>query len=184
MAAPSDEIARVRNLRNALDNVESQLAPILSIPRETLTSSLGKLEKCKLSVAIAYTMASLFFVLLKTHGEPTAEHEVMSELKRVGSSLQKVKAAAAVASGEVIEQKEQPRIRVDTGAGKRIVSHVLASNSSLAEQPAPFGGRNAVNVTSNSAPTSDAKQRVAPKQEVDRQAKKQKKHQKSAIDYM
>ncbi len=132
----SEDLARVQTLHHALDHVEHKLAPLVAMSRE----SLGKVDKAKLNVAMAYTMASMFFVLLKTKGKQTVDHEVIHDLKRIGQSLSKVKSAAAAERGEPPSMPEQPRLRLDATSGKRIISFALAANSGMLDPPAPFGG--------------------------------------------
>jgi hypothetical protein len=60
----------------------------------------------------------------------------MAELKRIGASLAKVKAAAA--GGATSAAAARP-LRVDGEAGRRVVAHALAPNASL-KLPAPLGG--------------------------------------------
>uniref|UniRef100_A0A7S2DQ08 Nuclear nucleic acid-binding protein C1D n=1 Tax=Octactis speculum TaxID=3111310 RepID=A0A7S2DQ08_9STRA len=85
-----------------------------------------------MNTAIAYTMDSLFYVLLKAKGVPVKDHAVKAELQRVGQYMKRIK--------EAEEGPEQPTLRVDSSAAKRLVRGGLAGNDRLAEQPAPFGG--------------------------------------------
>ena len=138
-----EELKKLETLKNALEHLETSLAPILAVPREKLRESLeSKVDRAKLDVATAYSISSLFYVLLKSNGKFTADHGVMTELKRVAESFKRVKAAARVEAGEETEPEpaDKPTVRVNAEAGKRIVAHTLATNASLVEQPVPFGG--------------------------------------------
>ena len=120
---------RVASVRNALGHVDARLEPFLERPKEEVMRGLPGVDKAKLNVAMAYTMSSLFYVLLKTKGVPTENHEVRTELKRVSESLQQVKRKAAALSGngdEPTSSTGQRRIRVDTAAGARVIQHALA----------------------------------------------------------
>lgn len=199
----TDDIERVVNLQNALSHVEDQLAPILSVPRDDLLQGLDKFEKAKLNVALAYTMGSLFFVLMKLKGAPTAQHDVMSDLKQVSMSLSKVKTAQACgASGMAAVPgsiAETPRVRVNTSAGQRVVAHALSGNESLLKEAVPLGGKGRTDVAisaakdqvpSTSSQRSDGNNRDshlktgARKMSDSAGSNKKKKSGKSASDFM
>lgn len=133
-AAIAEPLARLRNLDNAIGHIEAKLAPILAMSRDEFVAGLTPLEKAKVDVALAYALSSLFFVLLKVNGGDPTNHEVMGQIKRVGAALQKVKAKAAQSEGSSSSSSAEPaqRLRVDAEAGKRVVTHALASNSTSA----------------------------------------------------
>ena len=154
------ELNRVSNLHTALSNIDAALAPALSRLDD---GALSAVERAKVDSALAYTVSSLYYVLLKTKGIDTAGHEVMTSLKKVGQTMAVIKKAGAdeaASSGNVgadgrgsssghhstasAAPTEQPRLRVDAAAGKRMVTHALAANATLASgtastEPAPPG---------------------------------------------
>jgi len=141
-AAIAEPLARLRTLDNAIGHIEAKLAPILAMSRDEFVAGLTPLEKAKVDVALAYALSSLFFVLLKVNGGDPTNHEVMGQIKRVGAALKKVKAKAAQSEGSSSSSSSNSssssssssaepvqRLRVDAEAGKRVVTHALASNS-------------------------------------------------------
>ncbi len=180
---------KLTNLQGSLTRVEAMLTPFLGLPRETQLAGLGGLDRAKLNAAMAYTTASLVYALLKVQGAPTTDHEVMSELKRVGQGMQKIKAAAApVEAPPAPEPQPQPRLRVDASAGHRMVAHALASKATL-----PAASEAAMSLSSSSAAAADSTGAVSSQDNKRRdtepaaggsEKKKKKTHGKSASDFM
>lgn len=137
---------RLQALANSLDHVEARLEAFTSSPKQEVMASLTGLDKAKFNVAMAYTLSSLYYVLLKTKGLPTEGHDVRTELQRVAKCLQLVKRKATeisdlseVGSIDKDPQPEQKRLRLNAEAGRRIVERTIKTNSAMA---APVGGPN------------------------------------------
>mmetsp|Transcript_17393 Transcript_17393/g.40843 ORF Transcript_17393/g.40843 Transcript_17393/m.40843 type:complete len:153 (-) Transcript_17393:140-598(-) len=83
---------------------------------------------------MAYTMGSLFYMLLRTKGVPCQEHEVKKDLARVGGYMKRVK---DVESGG----PEKKKLKVNTEASSRIVQGVVSHNKHLEAQSSAAASR-------------------------------------------
>lgn len=138
MADDPCNLRAAQNLSHAVGHVESHVAALLLEPREELASRLAPLENAKLSAALAYTMHSLFFILLRTKGVDCQQHEVKTELQRVSSCFRKIKDAEAAVDSPAAAQ---PTTRVDKAASRRVVEHALAGAASSAPPASPDADR-------------------------------------------
>lgn len=174
----TSELKKLQTLENAIGHVKAELEPLLARPRdEVMAQMTSPTQKAKLSVATAYTISSLFYILLKAKGADTTKHDVIPTLKSVGTAFAKVKSATSSSS-------EKPKIRVNAEAGKRVVQHALAANASLQEKPVPLGGLAKAATSSSSEKKRDRDAPTKQPKEMKQKANKKKKHATSASDYM
>ena len=142
-------LGRMQTLQNALGHVEARLDPFLSRPRGEVMGELTGVEKANLNVALAYTMSSLFYVLLKTKGAPTEDHEVRTELQRISKAVQQVKSATSTGGAAVVDGGQR-RVRVDPVAGRRVIQHALSGTEE--QQPGKGRKRSAADGKSDGSP--------------------------------
>lgn len=100
---------------------------------ESLSDVLGDLtalEGAKLQVAIAFTLASLFYVNANLKGKDLSAHPIHEELSRIKSFVAQLNQReklmkAGEAKSEQDSEQPSKRLRIDSGAAKRIVKHHL-----------------------------------------------------------
>ncbi|KZT73217.1 C1D-domain-containing protein [Daedalea quercina L-15889] len=116
-ADPQRLRAKVAALENSLDDLETQLEPLLA---QTLPESLVGLEtiqQAKLQVALPYLVYDLIFIYLKTRGIDPKTHPVVTELDRIRQYFDKIKNA---------EDPEKRTTAVDKAAANRFIKHAIA----------------------------------------------------------
>lgn len=67
-------------------------------------------DSLKLNTALAYTLHSLYYVLLKTQGKDVSDHPLKQEIERIKEYVQKVQEALT----------EKPTVRIDQAAAAKI----------------------------------------------------------------
>lgn len=94
-----------------------------------IIEELSSLEGAKLQVAIAFTLASLFYIKMNVCGKDLVNHPIHDELNRVKSFVsqlnQREKMSKTAASNENEEKESNPtkRPKLNTGAASRIIKH-------------------------------------------------------------
>ncbi|EPT03438.1 hypothetical protein FOMPIDRAFT_1116381 [Fomitopsis schrenkii] len=109
--------AKVAALNNSLDDLESQLEPLMA---QTLPESLVGLEtiqQAKLQVALPYLVYDLIFIYLKTRGIEPKTHPVIAELDRIRQYFDKIKNA---------EDPAKRTMTVDKAAANRFIKYAIA----------------------------------------------------------
>ncbi|KAH9837349.1 uncharacterized protein C8Q71DRAFT_597725 [Rhodofomes roseus] len=109
--------AKVAALNGSMDDLETQLEPLLA---QTLPESLVGLEtiqQAKLQVALPYLVYDLIFIYLKTRGIDPKTHPVISELDRIRQYFDKIKNA---------EDPQKRTATVDKAAANRFIKHAIA----------------------------------------------------------
>lgn len=120
--------ALIGNLSGEIDDLESALAPLLTTPITSLTTTLPILDKSKLYVLSTYAIESLLFSYIRLSGADARSHPVFTELARVKQYFDKIKNAEN-------PQTAKPRdLRLDKGAAKRFITAALAGNKSYDEE--------------------------------------------------
>ncbi|KAL9945671.1 hypothetical protein D7B24_005025 [Verticillium nonalfalfae] len=113
-------IPDLERLDGTIDDLEESLEPLLKGLPE-MSSELPLLDKAKLMTLTAYSIESLLFSALRLQGVDAANHEVMTELKRVKQYFAKIQKAE--------EPPAQRTTSVNTEAATRILKADLGSNS-------------------------------------------------------
>ncbi|KAI0726144.1 hypothetical protein C8Q72DRAFT_784275 [Fomitopsis betulina] len=118
MDADSQQLrAKVAALDSSLDDLESQLEPLLA---QTLPESLVGLEtiqQAKLQIALPYLVYDLIFIYLKTRGIDPKTHPVITELDRIRQYFDKIKNA---------EDPAKRTMTVDKAAANRFIKYAIA----------------------------------------------------------
>jgi hypothetical protein len=97
--------------------LKEQLTVLTSNPLEETTAQLTQHEAAKLHVAIAYTLASLYYILKRSSGDSA------SSMARVNDEISRIK--SYVAKLNAIETNKK-RSRIDSEAATRMISHQLS----------------------------------------------------------
>mmetsp|Transcript_35679 Transcript_35679/g.71530 ORF Transcript_35679/g.71530 Transcript_35679/m.71530 type:complete len:122 (-) Transcript_35679:1664-2029(-) len=117
MAVPQEVAAQIKEVRQALDELESELIPILETPWDVLVAKLDPGSKAKLTLMIAYAADSLFFMYLKTQGIATEDHPITEELTRIRTYMGKLKSVAAKENGT----EERAKLKLNKEAAARFI---------------------------------------------------------------
>ena len=131
----ADEIIKdVEDVNSKLDDIRSLTETYFSGQEslETMTESMEAVSAGKLDVALAFGLASLYFVMLNANGKSNrgtdAGHPIISEIGRIKQYVQRVNALEAKLRGEPVISSAS--LRVDKEAASRIVAHNLSSSGS------------------------------------------------------
>ena len=134
----AEEVVRdVEVVRAKLDEVKSLTGAYFNghDSLDSVTEGMEAVTAGKLNVALAFGLASLYFVMLNASGKSNrgteAGHPIMSEIGRIKQYVQRVNALEAKMRGEA---PAAPVLRVDKEAASRIVSH-SALNSGTKKRP-------------------------------------------------
>jgi hypothetical protein len=91
---PAEIVEAVAKFEGALCDIEPLVQQILSQPwSRTCTSETSPLDSARLHLTVAYTVNSLYWMLLRTRGATVQNHPVRAELERIKKCLRKVKDA-------------------------------------------------------------------------------------------
>ena len=105
----------VKNFHGSVSDLQTQLKLMTSHPRPELQERLDPMGRASMDLMSAYTINSLFWMLLKTMGVNPSETNVKQELDRVKEAMKRCKE---------IKDKEK-RGKVDQGAARRLVTSGL-----------------------------------------------------------
>lgn len=111
--------ATVAALDGELTSIDSYLSPFFSTPMEELHKKLAPFEIAKLSIIMAYSINTLFYVYLKTQGISPSSHPVKQELERVKLYIKKLK--------ELAEKQKAPDMKLNVEAANRFIAHALSA---------------------------------------------------------
>ncbi|KAL6102233.1 c1d [Pungitius sinensis] len=100
---------------SSVSSVKAMLDKLMSVPRSDLLQKLDPLDQAKLDLMSAYTLNSLFWMYLVTHGVNPREHAIKQELERIRTYMNKVK--------EITDRKKAARL--DKGAAARFLRSAL-----------------------------------------------------------
>mmetsp|Transcript_69351 Transcript_69351/g.136094 ORF Transcript_69351/g.136094 Transcript_69351/m.136094 type:complete len:109 (+) Transcript_69351:52-378(+) len=101
-----------------LDEVKHQIDPLTKTPYDETMNKLDRNEAAKLNVSIAYTLASLYYISIKTSGDMEDKSgNISEELSRIKSYVAKVNSQA---------DNSAKKSRLDSGAAKRMINHQLS----------------------------------------------------------
>jgi exosome complex protein LRP1 len=112
-------IELVDELEGNLQDLEANLASLLSTSLATTSKKLPLLDRAKLNVLLVYSIESLLFSYLKLHGVQVKDHPVFIELTRVKQYFAKIKNA------EMGPQVAQPTLTLNKDAAARVIRHGL-----------------------------------------------------------
>ena len=125
-----------------LNNVKNNIDPLFRHELENVSENLNELEGAKVEVALAFTLATLFYVKMNTHGMDVSAHPIHEELKRIKTFVAQINQREKLLKGEqtatttaippskdtntTTENSTQPaakRLKVDKAAASRIIKH-------------------------------------------------------------
>ncbi len=81
----------ILGLEKGVDKVELLVRRLQGAPWAEILQGCSSLESARLHLMIAYTVNTLYYILLKTHGVSAAQHPVKGELERVKNYIRKLK---------------------------------------------------------------------------------------------
>ncbi|OMJ79302.1 hypothetical protein SteCoe_20725 [Stentor coeruleus] len=115
---PAELKENLKSLSLSLDTLGTNLNPVFEFDSlSDLNSQLSIEDSLKLNTALAYTLHSLYYVLLKTQGKDVSEHPLKQEIERIKEYVGKVQ--------EALTEKQQPAVRIDKPlANKLILGHI------------------------------------------------------------
>ncbi|TFL06173.1 Sas10/Utp3/C1D family-domain-containing protein [Pterulicium gracile] len=129
---------KLTTLSGSLDDLETQLEPLLSQSLPDILRDLDRIQQAKLQTLLPYVIYDLVFVYLKTKGIDPRTHPVIGELDRIRGYFDKVSNA---------EKAETRRTTVDKDAAGRFIKHAIAQ-----ARPLPIPGTSTTVDPENSAP--------------------------------
>lgn len=147
---------KIAKLNKHLDELESQLEPLLSQSLAETLVRLDTIQQAKIQVVIPYVVYDLVFVYLKARGIDPMTHPVVRELDRVRVYFDKIKSAE--------ESVQKRKSGLDKEAAERFIKHAIAHATSAksAENEREDGSMDAV-ATPTPGPSTSALERVPPK---------------------
>jgi len=99
-------------LESAVQAVDGEIRQELLSPTAPdfldIVKKVPKKDGAKLCVSLAYTLGTLYYTLLKAHGEPTKGHSISEELDRVKAKYVEVQ--------QFVEDKPREPIKTKEGA--------------------------------------------------------------------
>lgn len=99
MASSPNEPVTLDALVNQILLTKSQLANIKANSLVDCTDKLSNLEAAKLQVSLAYSLASLYFILLRASGKDAAiESDIPMELDRIKQYVVKLNQVSGIGS--------------------------------------------------------------------------------------
>jgi len=111
----ADFNARASQLENSLNELEKFLSRLDPVTYTTLHESLTPLDQARFDLTAAYTLNSLMWAYLRTRGVDPKQTQLKSELDRVKSYMDKLKA--------VVDR--QTASRIDKQAATRLMRNAL-----------------------------------------------------------
>jgi exosome complex protein LRP1 len=113
---PSTLLERLHTLEESVSELESQLESLLETDLVDHLADLAPLEGAKLNATLAYAIATILFVYLRTNGLNPKEHPVKAELDGIKKYFLKIATA---------EGSYKPNFKLDKDAAKRFVKAAL-----------------------------------------------------------
>jgi exosome complex protein LRP1 len=111
----ADFNARAIQLENSLNELEKFLSRLDPVSYTTIHESLTPLDQARFDLTAAYTLNSLMWAYLRTRGVDPKQTQLKSELDRVKSYMDKLKA--------VVDR--QTASRIDKQAATRLMRNAL-----------------------------------------------------------
>lgn len=126
---PAELRENLTSLSLSLDLLSTNLSPIFEFDSlSSLNSQLSVEDSLKVNTALAYTLQSLFYVLLKTQGKDVSEHPLKQEIERIKEYVQKVQEALS----------EKPAVRIDQAAASRLIQGEVTEKARVLKGSTPL----------------------------------------------
>ena len=103
----------------SLNEVAMNVSKLDTFQYDKIIDRLKPLESAKLKVALAYSLASLQFIMLQHRGEDIRMHPVQEDITRIKGYVQEV---------NTLEKLPTKRLAVDEAAASRIIQFQLNKN--------------------------------------------------------
>eukprot|EP00936_MAST-01D_sp_MAST-1D-sp1_P001363 g1363.t1 len=113
----------------AIDKIEQQIQPLLRVPQRELNARLAPLDRAKLAICSAYSVAAAYYMFLRTEGISPKEHPIKQELDRVQRYVVKLKQYERSVASESQSAESQ--------GVKRKAGAMSAASSASASTPTP-----------------------------------------------
>jgi nitrate reductase NapAB chaperone NapD len=114
----------IEDCKIGLNNVERNIEILEKHSIEDLREQLSDVEHAKLNVGLAYCLASLMYVSLRSKGRDISAHPVKDDIARIREYVSKLNEVGKSHSA----QTKARTTYVDAAAAKRVVSHQIAPN--------------------------------------------------------
>lgn len=109
-------LEKLLELEDSVEDLESHLDQLLETDFSEQLGDLSELEGAKLNVTLAYAIAVVFYIYLRTTGTNPKEHPVKGELDRIKNYFRKISTA---------EGSYKPSMRIDKESSKRFITAAL-----------------------------------------------------------
>lgn len=106
----ADFNARSAQLENSLNELETFLSRLDSVSYTALHENLEPLDQARFDLTAAYTLNSLMWAYLRTRGVDPKQTQLKSELERVKSYMDKLKAVVDRQSAARIDKQATTRL--------------------------------------------------------------------------
>ena len=118
---PAELRENLKSLTGSLDSLSASLGPVFEFDSLTaLNSQLSTEDSLKLNTALAYTLHSLYYILLKSQGKDLSEHPLKQEIERIKEYVGKVQEALT---------EKHPSARIDKPVASKLISSHLEDNA-------------------------------------------------------
>jgi hypothetical protein len=114
----------IEDCKIGLNNVERNIEILEKHSIEDLREQLSDVEHAKLNVGLAYCLASLMYVSLRSKGRDISTHPVKDDIARIREYVSKLNEVGKSHSAPTKARTTS----VDAAAAKRVVSHQIAPN--------------------------------------------------------
>ena len=114
-----EALKSLQTLVEDVDNLNKDLAPLLSQPLSAHAAKLPLLERSKFYHLLIYGINALLFSALKVNSVDTQDHPIANELERCKEYMSKIENAKQAQQ----RKDEKSRMRIDREAAARIVRH-------------------------------------------------------------
>ena len=110
---PAELRENLKSLSQSLDLLSSNLNPVFEFDSlSALNSQLSTEDSLKLNTALAYTLHSLYYILLKTQGKDLSDHPLKLEIERIKEYVGKVQEALS---------DKGPTVRIDKPVATKLI---------------------------------------------------------------
>jgi exosome complex protein LRP1 len=114
---PAELKENLKSLSLSLDLLSANLNPIFEFDSlNTLNSQLSTEDSLRLNTALAYTLHSLYYILLKTQGKDLSDHPLKQEIERIKEYVGKVQEALS---------DKKPSARIDMPVANKVINSHL-----------------------------------------------------------
>jgi len=99
MPKAEQAIASLDQLSSTLVAVDAATSELTERSYDDCAAALSPLEEAKLSVSLAYSVASLYFTLQNAKGEDTSQHPIQTELNGIRGYVKQIQELSKAETG-------------------------------------------------------------------------------------